>query len=54
MEASIRLKIEENLKPLYFECVNESYKHNVPKGSETHFKVCLAIVGPTYIYSIQF
>lgn len=38
-EASLRRKIEEQLKPVHFECVNESYKHNVPKGSETHFKV---------------
>lgn len=24
---------------LFFQVVNESYMHNVPKGSETHFKV---------------
>lgn len=27
------------LKPLHLEVVNESYMHNVPKGSESHFKV---------------
>ncbi|ELU17016.1 hypothetical protein CAPTEDRAFT_118429, partial [Capitella teleta] len=25
--------------PLHLEVINESYMHNVPKGSETHFKV---------------
>jgi len=41
MEASIRSKINSQLNPVYFECVNESYKHNVPKGSESHFKVVI-------------
>jgi BolA protein len=27
------------IAPHHFELVNESYKHNVPRGSETHFKV---------------
>lgn len=28
-----------SLQPSYLEVINESYMHNVPKGSETHFKV---------------
>lgn len=28
-----------SLNPSYIEIINESYMHNVPKGSETHFKV---------------
>lgn len=28
----------EELSPVHLEIVNESYMHNVPKGSETHFK----------------
>lgn len=29
----------QSLKPAHLEVVNESYMHNVPKGSESHFKV---------------
>ncbi|CRK88798.1 CLUMA_CG002547, isoform A [Clunio marinus] len=38
----IEVKIKEclqALKPKHLEIVNESYMHNVPKGSESHFKV---------------
>lgn len=28
-------------KPSHIELLNESYMHNVPKGSETHFKLTL-------------
>jgi len=27
------------LQPYFLEVINESHKHNVPKGSESHFKV---------------
>ena len=39
MEPLIRSKIEAALSPTHLELVNESYKHNVPEGSESHFKV---------------
>lgn len=39
VEASILKKLSEFFKPVYIDVVNESYKHNVPKGSESHFKV---------------
>ncbi|KAE8745582.1 hypothetical protein FOCC_FOCC007693 [Frankliniella occidentalis] len=39
-------KLEANLKPVHLELFNESYMHNVPKGSETHFKV--VIVSPQF------
>ncbi|XP_046613683.1 DNA-binding transcriptional regulator BolA isoform X1 [Neodiprion virginianus] len=39
VESSIRSKLEEGLEPNFIQVVNESYMHNVPKGSETHFKV---------------
>lgn len=29
----------QKLSPKHLEVVNESYMHNVPKGSESHFKV---------------
>lgn len=38
----IESKIKEclqKLSPVHLEVVNESYMHNVPKGSESHFKV---------------
>lgn len=39
VENSIRGKLEAALKPLHCDVINESYMHNVPKNSETHFKV---------------
>lgn len=36
---SIQTKLSQNLSPVHVEILNESYMHNVPKGSETHFKV---------------
>jgi len=39
IEASIRKKLSESLTPHHLDILNESYMHNVPKGSETHFKV---------------
>ncbi|WP_434359204.1 transcriptional regulator BolA [Parasalinivibrio latis] len=41
----IKTKIEEKLreafKPAHLEVVNESFMHNVPSGSESHFKVVI-------------
>ncbi|XP_033735825.1 bolA-like protein DDB_G0274169 [Pecten maximus] len=39
VEESIIQKLSERLAPQHLEVINESYMHNVPKGSETHFKV---------------
>lgn len=39
IELSIRKKLIDSLNPSYIKVINESYMHNVPKGSETHFKV---------------
>ncbi|XP_076222409.1 bolA-like protein DDB_G0274169 [Nomia melanderi] len=39
IELSIRKKLMHSLNPYHIEVINESYMHNVPKGSETHFKV---------------
>ena len=36
--SSIRQNLEE-FDPIYLEVINESYMHNVPDGSESHFKV---------------
>lgn len=35
----IEIKIRDNLTPAHMEVVNESHLHNVPEGSESHFKV---------------
>ncbi|WP_058911548.1 transcriptional regulator BolA [Entomohabitans teleogrylli] len=41
----VREQIEAKLKaafnPVFLEVVDESYRHNVPAGSESHFKVIL-------------
>jgi len=39
IEKAITQALTENLSPLHLEVINESYMHNVPAGSETHFKV---------------
>lgn len=39
VEKTIREKITSALDPVHLEVINESYMHNVPRGSETHFKV---------------
>mmetsp|Transcript_8747 Transcript_8747/g.11018 ORF Transcript_8747/g.11018 Transcript_8747/m.11018 type:complete len:165 (+) Transcript_8747:103-597(+) len=46
VETSIRLKINSSLTPNYLQVINESHMHNVPNGSETHFKV--VIVSPEF------
>lgn len=35
----IESKLRAGLAPLHLEVINESGKHSVPKGSESHFKV---------------
>ena len=39
MQQQIETKIREALAPLHLEVANESHMHNVPPGSESHFKV---------------
>merc|ERR1712242_486819 len=36
---SIHSTLTNAFKPNHLDVINESYMHNVPKGSETHFKV---------------
>lgn len=38
-EQQIRNKIKKALDPTHLEILNESYMHNVPPNSETHFKL---------------
>ena len=41
IENEIRETIERALNVHHLELENESYKHNVPEGSESHFKLTL-------------
>eukprot|EP01041_Mallomonas_annulata_P006270 gene6270-12700_t len=38
-EIAIEAKIAAQFQPVHFEIQNESSKHNVPPGSESHFKI---------------
>lgn len=39
VENLIRTKLSKMLDIKHLDVINESYMHNVPPGSETHFKV---------------
>ena len=38
-QATIKDKLNDYLNPMHLEVINESHMHNVPPGSESHFKV---------------
>ena len=39
IKSIIEQKLKQAFNPEFVEVVNESYMHNVPEGSESHFKV---------------
>ena len=39
IHASVEQKLSTALQPVHLDVVNESFMHNVPPGSESHFKV---------------
>ncbi|XP_072939932.1 bolA-like protein DDB_G0274169 [Epargyreus clarus] len=39
VETSMREKLQKSLETSHLQIINESHMHNVPEGSETHFKV---------------
>lgn len=41
IEQTLTDKFTQAFSPTHFELDNESYKHNVPKGSESHFKAVI-------------
>jgi BolA protein len=41
MQENIRMKLDQAFTPDYVEVINESNKHNVAPGSESHFRVTL-------------
>ena len=46
VQATIEQKLTNDFNPLHLEVINESSNHNVPEGSESHFKV--VVVSPTF------
>jgi BolA-like protein 1 len=46
LQETIETKLGQALRPVHLEVVNESGMHNVPAGSETHFKVL--VVSPEF------
>ena len=40
-QETIQQKLQTAFSPMHLEVINESDNHNVPKGSESHFKVVL-------------
>lgn len=41
LQEIIETKLHTTFEPEYLKVVNESYMHNVPPGSESHFKVTI-------------
>ena len=41
IQTQIEQEIVNNFEPQYIELLNESHMHNVPEGSESHFKLVL-------------
>ncbi|MCL2893379.1 transcriptional regulator BolA [Brenneria tiliae] len=41
MRKTIEEKLRVEFEPLHLEVIDESYRHNVPAGSESHFKVVI-------------
>lgn len=41
IESTIEQKLLTAFSPLHLDVINESHQHNVPQGSESHFKVVI-------------
>lgn len=39
IKSSIESKLTDKLNPIFLKVENESHKHSVPKGSESHFRI---------------
>ena len=46
VQAILEQKLANDFNPLHLEVINESSNHNVPEGSESHFKV--VVVSPEF------
>lgn len=45
VQTTIEEKLTKAFQPLHLEVINESSNHNVPEGSESHFKVVIVSPG---------
>ena len=45
VQIAIESKLREAFEPAHLDVINESYMHNVPPGSESHFKVVVVAPG---------
>jgi len=45
-QSIIEKKLADDFNPLHLDVINESNNHNVPEGSESHFKV--VVVSPDF------
>ena len=41
IQQTITKKLEDEFHPVHLDVINESHMHNVPEGSESHFKVLI-------------
>jgi len=41
IQKTIEQKLQQAFSPEHLQLINESYKHSVPEGSESHFKLVL-------------
>lgn len=41
VQKSLEKKLTEQLSPVFLDVINESHDHNVPDGSESHFRVLI-------------
>ncbi len=47
VQSTIYVKLSQALQPTHLDVLNESDQHNVPPGSESHFKV--TVVSPHFV-----
>jgi BolA protein len=53
VQQSIEIKLQNQLKPNFLQVENESRQHNVPSGSESHFKVTIVSASFEGISSVK-
>ena len=41
LRQQIRVQLDQHLAPEYIELVDESFKHNVPRGAQSHWKLLI-------------
>lgn len=41
IQDQIKQKLDKIFQPIYLDVINDSHHHNVPEGSESHFRIIL-------------